>query len=72
MQNKQGIILKDYKEIKEILAQNGVQRPFLCCGKSFEKTELFKYLKKFNIVVFDKINGFVSCKLKNLCISNNI
>ena len=55
MQNKQGIILKDYKEIKEILAQNGVQRPFLCCGKSFEKTELFRYLKKFNIVVFDKI-----------------
>lgn len=47
--------LKDVSEIKKVFEQNGVQKPFVCCGKSFQKSEVFKYLKQFNIVVFDNI-----------------
>ena len=47
--------LKDYNEIKKVFEQNGVQKPFLCCGKSFEKSYLFEYLKQFCPVVFDNI-----------------
>lgn len=54
MQNK-GIILDSYLQIKEIFEQNGVQKPFVCCGKSFQKTEVFEYLKQFDITVFDSI-----------------
>lgn len=55
MQTK-GIILDSYKQIQEVFEQNGVQKPFVCCGKSFQQTEIFKYLKdNFNIVLFDHI-----------------
>ena len=47
--------LKDYAEIKKVFEQNKVQKPFLCCGKSFQKSYLFEYLKQFNPVVFDSI-----------------
>ncbi len=47
--------LKNYTEIEKVFEQNGVQKPFLCCGKSFQKTYLFNYLKQFNITVFDNI-----------------
>ncbi len=54
MQNK-GIILENYRQIKDIFEQNNVKKPFVCCGKSFQQTEIFEYLKQFNIVVFDNI-----------------
>ena len=54
MQTK-GVILKNFTEIEKVFEQNNVQRPFVCCGKSFEKTDIFEYLKKFNITVFDNI-----------------
>ena len=47
--------LKDYNEIKKVFEQNGVQKPFLCCGKSFQKSKAFEYLKQFDPVVFDNI-----------------
>ncbi len=49
------IFLDDYTEIDGILKENEVKKPFLCCGKSFQKTELFNYLKQYDIVVFDNI-----------------
>ncbi|MCR5207716.1 MAG: iron-containing alcohol dehydrogenase [Eubacterium sp.] len=54
MQTK-SVFLKDYSEIEKVFEREGVQRPFLCCGKSFQKTELFAYLKQFNLTVFDNI-----------------
>lgn len=55
MQTK-GIILENYQQIQEVFEQNSVQKPFVCCGKSFQKTEIFKYLKdNFDIVLFDHI-----------------
>lgn len=54
MQTK-GIILDSFMEIEKVFEQNNVQKPFVCCGKSFEKTKIFEYLKKFNIVVWDRI-----------------
>ena len=56
MQTK-GVILKNFTEIEKVFEQNDVQRPFVCCGKSFEKTDIFEYLKKFNITVFDNIRA---------------
>ncbi len=47
--------LKSYTEIEKILKENNVKKPFLCCGKSFQKTALFEYLKQFDIVVYDNI-----------------
>ena len=47
--------LNNYTEIKNVLAINGIKKPFICCGKSFEKSYLFEYLKQFNPVVFDNI-----------------
>lgn len=47
--------LKDYSEIEKVFEQNNVQRPFLCCGRSFQKSDIFEYLKNFNPVVFDNI-----------------
>lgn len=54
MQTK-SIILDSFTEIEKVFEQNNVQKPFVCCGRSFEKTKIFEYLKKFNIVVWDKI-----------------
>lgn len=54
MQTK-GVILESYSQIKEVFDQHKVQKPFVCCGKSFQKTKLFEYLKQFDIVVFDHI-----------------
>ncbi len=53
--NNMSEFLKDYNEIKKVFEQNGVQKPFLCCGKSFEKSYLYEYLKQFDPVVFDNI-----------------
>lgn len=47
--------LNDYFEIERILKEENVKKPFLCCGKSFQKTDVFEYLKRFNPVVFDSI-----------------
>ncbi len=49
------IFLKDYTEIADILKENNIKKPFLCCGKSFQKTALFEYLKQFDFVLFDNI-----------------
>lgn len=49
------VILNDYTEIEKVFEQLKVQKPFICCGKSFQKTEIFDYLKQFDIVVFDNI-----------------
>lgn len=49
------VVLNNYTEIEKVFEQLGVQKPFVCCGKSFQKTKIFEYLKKFNIVVFDHI-----------------
>jgi alcohol dehydrogenase class IV len=49
------VFLNDYTEIAEILKKHGAKRPFVCCGKSFQKTAIFAYLKQFNIVVYDNI-----------------
>ena len=53
--NNMSEFLKDYNEIEKVFEQNNVQRPFICCGKSFQKSEVFEYLKRFNPVVFDNI-----------------
>lgn len=39
MQNKD-IILESYQQIKDIFEQNNVKKPFVCCGKSFQQTEI--------------------------------
>lgn len=49
------VVLKDYKDIEKVFNELGIKRPFICCGKSFQKTEIFEYLKQFNPVVFDNI-----------------
>lgn len=49
------VILDNYTEIEKVFEQLNVQKPFICCGKSFQKTKIFEYLKQFNIVVFDNI-----------------
>lgn len=49
------VILDNYTDIDKVFEQNGVQKPFLCCGKSFQKTKAFEYIKKFNPVIFDII-----------------
>lgn len=54
MQNK-GKILKDYREIGSLFDKLNVKKPMLVCGKSFQKTNIFDYLKQFDIVVFDHI-----------------
>lgn len=47
--------LNSYNEIESVLKNCGAKKPILVCGKSFQKTDIFEYLKKFNIVVFDRI-----------------
>lgn len=54
MQTNQKII-NDYREIGKIIGLLGIKKPFLCCGRSFQKTDIFNYLKQFNIVIFDNI-----------------
>ncbi|MBQ7740202.1 MAG: phosphonoacetaldehyde reductase [Eubacterium sp.] len=54
MQTKQ-IIFSDYKKIGDILNKHGAKKPMLVCGKSFQKSYVFDYLKDYNIVVFDNI-----------------
>ncbi len=49
------IFLDDYLQIGDILKQNNIRKPFICCTKSFEKTKIFDYLKQFNPVVWDRI-----------------
>lgn len=49
------VILENYREIEKIFTDLDVKRPFICCGKSFQKTEIFEYLKQFSPVVFDTI-----------------
>lgn len=48
-------IVKNYSGIDRIFTELGIQKPFLCCGKSFQKTDAFEYIKKFNPVIFDHI-----------------
>ena len=47
--------LEQYSEIGPLLKALQVKRPFLCCGKSFQKTEVFRYLQQFEPVIFDHI-----------------
>ncbi|MBR4242104.1 MAG: phosphonoacetaldehyde reductase [Eubacterium sp.] len=47
--------LNSYNEIESVLKNCGAKKPMLVCGKSFQKSEIFEYLKKFNPVVFDNI-----------------
>ena len=49
------VILNDYTDIDEVFERYGVQKPFLCCGKSFQNSDAFEYIKKFNPVIFDHI-----------------
>ena len=55
MQIKEQKILDSYKDIADIFENLGIKKPFVCCGKSFQKTEVFEYLKQFDIVLFDNI-----------------
>ena len=47
--------LKSYKEIESVLKNCGAEKPMLVCGKSFQKTDVFEYLKQFDIVIYDNI-----------------
>ena len=55
MQIKEQKILDSYKDIAVVFENLGIKKPFVCCGKSFQKTEVFEYLKQFDIVLFDNI-----------------
>lgn len=48
-------ILKNYSEIDRIFAELKIKKPFLCCGKSFQKSSAFEYIKKFDPIIFDNI-----------------
>lgn len=48
-----GVILKDIFEFEKV---SSCKKPFLCCGRSFEKTPAFEYLRsKFDLTVWDNI-----------------
>ena len=47
--------LKSIREIESIFNKYGVKKPFLCCGKSFQKTDTFEYLSRFDLVIYDNI-----------------
>lgn len=50
------ILLDSYKDIPATIKKTGASRPFLCCGKSFEQTEAFKFLKaSLDLTVWDSI-----------------
>ncbi|MCC8016046.1 MAG: phosphonoacetaldehyde reductase [Clostridiales bacterium] len=47
-----GEILPSLKDIEKV----SFKRPFLCCGKSFESTKAFEYLKNnYNLTIWDNI-----------------
>lgn len=55
MQTKEKVYT-DYRKIDEILSQCGAKTPFLCCGKSFKKTDAFALLEEHsNLVLFDAV-----------------
>lgn len=47
--------ISSYSEIERILKKNSSKKPMLVCGKSFQQSYIFKYLKQFNIFVYDNI-----------------
>ncbi len=49
------VFLKSYKEIERVLRENNAKKPMLVCGKSFQKTDIFEYLKRFDFVLYDNI-----------------
>lgn len=50
---KKGIIINGVQDIEKV---SSAKKPFLCCGKSFEKTEAFRFLQKnYNLTVWDRI-----------------
>lgn len=49
------IILDNYTQIANLFDELDIKKPFIVCGKSFQKTEIFDYLKQFDITVFDHI-----------------
>lgn len=49
-------IIENYTDIPALLKNCGAQRPFLCCGKSFEKTDAFAYLQAHcRLTVWDTV-----------------
>ncbi len=54
MQTK-GKILDSYLQIEDLFKELKVKKPMLVCGRSFQKTNVFAYLKQFDPVVFDHI-----------------
>lgn len=49
-------IIENYKDIPALLDACGATRPFLCCGKSFERTEAFAYLQAHcQLTVWDTV-----------------
>ena len=50
---KKGIIINGVQDIEKV---SSAKKPFLCCGKSFEKTEAFHFLQKnYDLTVWDRI-----------------
>lgn len=48
-------VLENYTEIKELFESLNIKKPMIVCGKSFQQTNIFEYLKQFNPIVFDHI-----------------
>ena len=49
-------IIENYTDIPALLKNCGARRPFLCCGKSFEKTDAFAYLQAHcHLTVWDTV-----------------
>ena len=49
-------IIENYTDIPALLKNCGTRRPFLCCGKSFEKTDAFAYLQAHcHLTVWDTV-----------------
>ena len=49
-------IIEKYTDIPDLLKNCGARRPFLCCGKSFEKTDAFAYLQAHcRLTVWDTV-----------------
>ena len=49
-------IIEKYTDIPALLKNCGARRPFLCCGKSFEKTDAFAYLQAHcRLTVWDTV-----------------
>ena len=55
MQNK-GKILASFADVEKLFCEKSIKKPFLCCGKSFMKTELFKKIDdEFSPVIWSDI-----------------